>query len=473
MKTKTAQAGHHARAARGRGRGPWIGRTGIRLALAIVIICLTVIGVIVGIAGATVATDIDRLVSEQGADLTRALALAASVAHTSGGWDREDLAPVVDLAGRAGAVVQIRGRDGRVIRGSPDFASIRTGLAHTQAVTDRGKYAGSVTVKFDHRGLAEAIDHYESLRWHIRIAAAVSAVLLALIISLLVSRRLTAPVERLITAARAIEAGDSSARVGELRGVPEVRELSAAFDKMAGAVSAEERLRRDMAADLAHELRAPIAVLQAGLEAMREGLAEPTPENLDSLRDEVIRLAQMADDLHVLASGRSASLKVEFATHDLAAIAARAAGSLSAAFETAGVSLNLRLTPVSVGCDDRRIYEVAENLLSNAVKFTPAGGSVTLETGPVPETPGTSGAGQGQASRTLAMLRVSDTGIGIAADELPHVTRRFFRGERAADKPGSGIGLAIVDQLAWLHHGRVDIVSEPGHGTQITVTLPR
>jgi two-component system sensor histidine kinase BaeS len=326
-------------------------------------------------------------------------------------------------------------------------------------VVDEGKYAGSVTIKFDHRGLALAIDHYETLRWHVRIAAAVAAVVLALVVSLLASRRLTAPVERLIGAVRAMGAGDGSARVGELKGVPEVRELSAAFDQMAESVTAEAQLRRDMAADLSHELRAPIAVLQAGLEAMHDGLAEPTTENLDSLRDEVVRLAQMADDLRVLSSGRSAALKVEFATHDLADIAAEAADSLSGTFEAAGVVLILRLAPVHVRCDPRRIYEVAANLLSNAAKFTPAGGSVTLETGTMRE--------------ALAMLRVSDTGIGIPADELPHVSQRFFRGEQAADTSGSGIGLAIVDQLARLHRGRMEIVSEPGHGTQVTVTLPR
>ncbi len=100
---------------------------------------------------------------------------------------------------------------------------------------------------------------------------------------------------------------------------------------------------------------------------------------------------------------------------------------------------------------------MAENLLSNAVKFTPAGGSVTLETG---VTTRTAEAGAGQEARQVAMLRVSDTGIGIPADELPYVSQRFFRGKRASDISGSGIGLAIVDQLARLHHGRMEIASQ-------------
>jgi len=279
-------------------------------------------------------------------------------------------------------------------------------------------------------------------------------------VSLFVSTRLTRPVDRLVAAVRAMGGGDTAVRVGKIRGVPEVRELSAAFDQMAASVSAEAQSRRDMAADLAHELRAPIAVLQAGLESIQDGLAEPTPDNMALLRDEVVRLAQMADDLKVLAAGRSAELKVELATHELATIAREAADSIASAAHAENVSLNLRLAPVDVKADARRIQQVVVNLLSNAVKFTPAGGTVTLETGPA-------------GSAQFGMLRVSDTGIGIPADELPFVTQRFFRGHSAASVTGSGIGLAIVDQLVGLHHGRIEIVSEPGRGTQVTVMLPR
>ncbi len=468
MKTTTVVAGSRSwpGGSRARGQGPWIGLTGLRLALAMVIICLATIGTVLAIAGATVAADVNRLESEQTADLSEALALASAVAHTPAGWDSKELAPVIRLVAKAGAAVQIRDRSGRVIRRSQGFARFRSGFVRRQRVTDNGGNVGFVTFKFGRRGLAGAISHYETLRWHIRIAAAASAVLLALIVSLLVSRRLTAPVDRLIAAVRAMGTGDNAARVGEVRGVTEVRELSAAFDQMAESISAEARLRREMAADLAHELRAPIAVLQAGLEAMQDGLAEPTSENLGSLRDEVVRLAQMADDLGGLASGQSAALKVELARHDLAGIAAEAAESLAVSFEAADVRLTLELAPADVMCDARRMHEVAVNLLSNAVKFTPAGGTVTLETGVMPET------GPAPRGGRVAMLRVSDTGIGIRAGELPHVAQRFFRGQQAADVPGSGIGLAIVDQLARLHHGRMQVVSEPGHGTQVTVTLP-
>jgi two-component system sensor histidine kinase BaeS len=431
-----------------------------------VIICLAAIGTILGIAGATVSADVNRLESEQGADLTGALALAAAAAHRPGGWEPTELPPVIGLVGRAGEAMQIRGHAGRVIVSSPGFARFRSGFVHTRQVVYRGRIVGSVTLKYGRRGLAGAISHYETLRWHIRIAATLAAVLLTLVISLLVSRRLTAPVDRLIAAVRAMGTGDTRVRVGQIGGVTEVRELSAAFDQMADSISAEAQLRKEMAADLAHELRAPIAVLQAGLESMQDGLAEPTSENLGSLRDEVVRLAQMADDLRVLASGRASALKVELARHNLAGIAADAADSLAVSFEAASVTLSVTLAPVEVMCDPRRMHELVVNLLSNAAKFTPAGGHVTLETGVTPAS------GPAGSSPPLAMLRVSDTGIGIPRDELPYVAQRFFRGQRATDITGSGIGLAIVDQLARLHRGRMEIASEVGHGTQVTITMP-
>ena len=444
-----------------RWEGPWISRTGLRLALAIVGISFASIGTVVAVAAATVGTDVNELVGGQVTDLTRALALASAAAHRDGGWNRAGLTPVLDLVEREGAAAQVRGSAGQVIRSTPGFASFPPGPVRRQPVIAAGRTVGSVTVKFDHRGLGAAIDHYETLRWHVRIAAAVSALLVALVMSVLVSRRLTAPAGRLIRAARAMAAGDGSARVGKVRGVAEVRELSATFDQMAEALEHEARVRRDMVADIAHELRAPIAVLQAGQEAMLDGLTELSRENLGSLQDEVQRLAQMAGDLQILASAEPAALQFRLGPQDLAVIVADAADSFAGAFATADVHLVRQLHPVQVMCDSRRMHEVAVNLLGNAVKFTRPGGSVTIETGPAS---GSSG--------QLAILQVRDTGIGIPPDELRHVSERYFRGQRASSVAGSGIGLAVVDQIVRAHRGQLDIVSEPGQGTQVTITLP-
>jgi len=441
--------------------GPWISWTGLRLALAFVVASLLSIGTIISIAGATISGDVHRLVDAQGNELTKALALASVRAYRPTGWDRPILNPVLALVAQVGAVAQVRTSGGEVIRGSADFATFPRGEIHRQPVLFAHRVVGVVVVKFDGRGLGAAIGGYEALRWRVRIASAAAAVIAAFAFALLVARRLTAPVDRLIGAARAMESGDAGARVGQIKGVSEVRELSAAFDQMADSIGEEARLRQDMAADLSHELRTPISVLHAGIESMRDGITEPTPDNLAALSDEVVRLTQMADDLRVLSSQRSATLQLTLGRHDLAVVAAGAVDTVIASFEAAEVRLIRRLSPVAAHCDDRRTHEIVVNLLTNAVKFTPAGGHVVLETGLVPR------------SDDLAMLRVTDTGMGIAPQDLPDVTQRFFRGRRSTGISGSGIGLAIVDQLVKLQHGTLEILSEEGKGTRVTVTLPR
>jgi signal transduction histidine kinase len=210
-----------------------------------------------------------------------------------------------------------------------------------------------------------------------------------------------------------------------------------------------------------YELRTSIVVLQAGHEVMLDGLIELTLANLMLLRDEVLRLARMVDDLQRLASAEAAALQLRLVPRDLAGTVATAADSLEDAFAAAGLTLERKLAEIQVKCDPLRMHEVTTNLLTNAMKFTPAGGRVVLEAGPDEDhEPG------------MAVLRVTDTGIGIQAGELPLVTQRFFRGQRSAGIAGSGIGLTIVAELVRAHRGRMDITSEADAGTTVTIRLP-
>jgi signal transduction histidine kinase len=287
--------------------------------------------------------------------------------------------------------------------------------------------------------------------------AAGLAALLALLTGLVVARRITRPVARLIAVTRAMAAGDRAARVGEIRAPGELRELAAAFDQMAGTLDRQEQIRRNLVADLAHELRTPIAVLQAGHEALLDGVAEPTPAELASLRDEVLRLARMVGDLQTLAAADAAALHLVRQRCDLAGIAAAAADSLARRFEAAGITLDRQLSASPVLADQHWLHQVITNLLTNALKFTPAGGRVTIQTG--------------QAG-SEAVLQVTDTGTGIPADDLPRIFDRFWRGQQASQISGSGIGLAVAAELAQAHDGRLTASSRPGYGTQMTLTLP-
>jgi two-component system sensor histidine kinase BaeS len=357
-----------------------------------------------------------------------------------------------------GADVEVRDSGGSVVRVSRGFAGLPTTHERREAVIIGGRQPGQVLVRFSNRGLGGADESLRSDLWRAIAGAAGLAAVLALLVSLAVSRRITLPVTRLIQVARAMGGGDRSARAGDVRGPAELQDLAHAFDQMAESLARQEKVRRNLVADVAHELRTPVAVLQAGHEALLDGVTEPTPEQLGSLRDEVLRLAHMVDDLQRLAAAEAAALQLTLVPCDLAEIAESAASRMDGAFDAADIILKRRLTSVPVRGDPVRLHEVVGNLLTNALKFTPAGGSVLLETGPEGE---------------QAVLRVRDTGPGIPPDELPHIFDRFFRGKGAAKVAGSGIGLTVVAELVRAHQGRLDVTSPPGEGAQFTVTLPR
>jgi two-component system sensor histidine kinase BaeS len=293
------------------------------------------------------------------------------------------------------------------------------------------------------------------------------AALLALAAGLGVSRRITRSVTRLISVTRAMASGDRSARAGQLKAPGELRELAAAFDHMANTLDYEDKIRRDMVASVAHELRTPVAVLQAGHEALLDGVTEPSPDELGSLRDEVLRLASLVDDLQTMAAADAAVLQLTREQRDLADIAESAASSLARRFEAAEVTLDRQLATAPVAADHRWMHQVVTNLLGNALKFTPAGGTVTISTSTI----STSTISTRPGGPT-AVLEVADTGIGIPPDELPRIFDRFWRGQATAQTSGSGIGLAIAAELAWAHGGTLTAASQPGAGTRLTLTLP-
>ena len=440
--------------------GPWIGRLGLRLALVFVAVALAAVAAAVISGSVVTSRDVDQLISKQRADAVRATAVAAAAAYDHAGWERSDLTALTMLVGRAGAAVQARNMAGQVVGASPDFASRRGQPQLTEPVNLRGQHIGSVTLRFGHKGLAGAVERFQAQRWAVWIMAAGLAALIALIAALLVSRRITGSLDRLMKVARARGLGDATIRAGDVGGFGEIGELAGAFDQMADARDHQDKLRRNLVADVAHELRTPIAVLQAGHEAMLDGLTKPSSGNLTSLRDETLRLGGMVDDLQRLASAEAAALQLRLSPCDLAGIVQDATDSLADAFDGAGISLRLRLAETHVMCDPRRMREITTNLLTNALKFTPPGGTVLVETGP--QEPG----------GEHALLVVSDTGIGILTEDLPRVSERFFRSPRTSGIAGSGIGLTIVAEIVRGHHGTVVIDSEPGTGTKVTITLP-
>jgi two-component system, OmpR family, sensor histidine kinase BaeS len=430
---------------------------GLRLALAFLGVALAAVALIAILAAVFAAADVSSLSNRQRSDLASASAEAAAASwDRNHGWVQADLAPVLDLAARSGVRLQVRDAAGRAVAATAGF-SAATGPQTSAPVVVRGQRVGTVSVGLTAAGLGAANDVLRTALLHAIAGTAGLAALVALITGLAAARRITRPIARLITVTRAMAGGDRSSRVGAIRAPGELRELAGAFDHMADTLDSEDKIRRDLVASVAHELRTPVAVLQAGHEALLDGVTEPTPEELGSLRDEVLRLARMVDDLQTMAAADAAALHLTRKRCDLASIAETAADSLARRFEAADVTLDRRLATAPVLADERWMHQVVTNLLGNALKFTPAGGTVTIRT---------------RREGPDAVLEVADTGVGIPAAELSRIFDRFWRGQAATQTSGSGIGLAIAAELTRAHGGTLTAVSQQGEGARLTLILP-
>lgn len=284
---------------------------------------------------------------------------------------------------------------------------------------------------------------------------------LGILLGLVLSRILSAPLARLTAAARAISAGDLTQRVPD-GGPEEVAELGRAFNQMTTALAQAEQLRRNLIADIAHELRTPLTVVQGNLQAILDGVFPLETAEIATIYDETRLLSRLVDDLHELAQAEAGQLPLERRAIDAAELVKAAVASFAplAAEQQIALAAEADAPLPAVLADPDRISQVLRNLIGNALRYTAAGGRVTVaaQAGP----PG------------YVTVRVADTGSGIAPEDLPHVFDRFWRADRsrARSSGGSGLGLAIARHLIEAHGGRIGVESELGQGTTFHFTLP-
>jgi signal transduction histidine kinase len=271
------------------------------------------------------------------------------------------------------------------------------------------------------------------------------------------ARRMLGPVGEVMEAADRVAGGDYTTRLEE-RGPREIRRLVRSFNAMTGRLASGERQRRDLLADLAHELRTPLSVIQGNVEGVLDGVYEPDRAHLEPVLEETRVMARLLDDLQVLSTAEAGALPL----HREAVAPARLLDDAAAAFrsraETAGVTLSLQAGPglPALDVDAVRIGQVLANLLHNAVDHTPSGGRVVVS------------ARRAEDGRWVAFA-VQDTGPGIPAEVLPHAFGRFVK---SADSRGAGLGLAIARSLVEAHGGEIAAESPPGEGTTIRFVLP-
>ena len=292
-------------------------------------------------------------------------------------------------------------------------------------------------------------------------ALAVSA-LAALAVSFYGSRRLQRSITEVASAATDVAQGNYEIRVSSPRLGDDFDALSTAFNQMASRLQAVDSTRQRLFGDLAHEIRTPVAVLEAYIEALEDGVRTLTPQTAAMLRDQTRRLVRFSDDVAALAKAEESSVSMSYATIDVDRLTRQSVAAAQERYDTKGVALRLRLQQAlpPLWADEQRLSQVLGNLLDNALRHTPSGGSVYVNC-----------VRDGDRLR----IAVADTGEGIAPEHLTRLFERFYRADAARDREhgGAGLGLAIAKALVQAHDGSISVASAGlGAGATFTVDLP-
>jgi len=452
-----------------------VNRLWVRLTLAFALVVLVAVGVIALLTDRTVGSQFRRYLIHNRimaqSDLVEELA-AYYQRHQS--WDGVDalldgalLMPGMRGKGRGpgpmrgGPHLVLADAEGRVIYGEPGEQLSESERAAALPITVNGTVVGYLLPVAPKSALMGPLERgfLGRLRQVLIVGAALAGGL-GLLLGLILSRSLTAPLHRLARAAQTVAARDFSHRVEE-SGSAEIVEVARAFNEMTAALEEAETLRRNLMADVAHELRTPLSVLQGNLRALLDDVYPLEKAEIARLYDETRLLSRLVEDLRELAQAEAGQLRLNLQPTDAAKVIQATASTFALAAEAKGVSLVLQVADglPTVLADPDRLAQVLRNLLSNALRHTPPGGQISISA---------------KSADSGVEIAVADTGEGIQPEDLPYVFDRFWRADRsrARQTGGSGLGLAIARQLVEAQGGEIGVESEPGRGSRFWFTLP-
>lgn len=327
------------------------------------------------------------------------------------------------------------------------------------AVVD-GQSAGTIIVGYyGPYYFSEADLQFLSALNRILLIAGALSLAACILLGAYLAQRLSKPISRVIQTAETIASGDLGARLSTQESTKELVALSHAVNRMAASLESQESLRKRLSADVAHELRTPLTTLQSTVEAMLDGVWAADEQRLGSLREEILRLNKLVDELSMLSKYDSEALRLVHESFDLGELCRQITRNHQSIAQQSEIVLTCAAMPLIVTADRDKIGQVLINLLHNALKFTPAGGSITIEN---------------TAAGESAILRVRDSGCGIAPEALPYVFERFYRADtsRARETGGSGIGLSIALAIARAHGGTIHAESIVNKGSTFTLEFP-
>jgi signal transduction histidine kinase len=335
-------------------------------------------------------------------------------------------------------------------------ANVGPSLFHTHLASAN---VGSTPAQIAHAEMAYRSANAISLS-----LALLAALVAALAVSVYQTRRIGRSVATIAAAASNVAGGHYDIRVPGPGLGPEFDALASAFNQMAGRLGSVERTRRRLLADLGHEMRTPVATLEAYLEALEDGVATLDGGTAELLRSQTRRLARLSEDISTVSRAEEGQVRLDFEPVSPELMVAAAVTTAAEAYEAKGVRLVSDIGPglPELELDPERIGQVLGNLLDNALRHTPDGGTVTISATTSPSTGG-------------VKLSVADTGDGIPAEHLQHVFERFYRVDTARDRThgGSGIGLAIAKALVEAQGGQLTVDSPGiGQGSTFLILLP-
>jgi signal transduction histidine kinase len=291
------------------------------------------------------------------------------------------------------------------------------------------------------------------------VLAALGAILIAVLLGLFLARTITRPLRDLTAATSALAQGRLSQQV-QVRSQDELGELTKTFNKMSADLQKANQLRRQMAADIAHDLRTPLAVITGYLEGLKDGVIKPSPKRFTAMYDEALYLQRLVEDLRTLSLADAGELSMMIQPVQPGELVERLAASYQQQADQKAVHLTVSIEPglPAIQADPERMQQALSNLVSNAIRYTPAGGQISLLA-----------RREGQA----VWMEVKDTGSGIASDVLPHIFERFYQGDNSRQDDGSGLGLAIARSIIELQGGEISAASAgAGAGSIFSIQMP-
>ncbi|HEY9152601.1 MAG TPA: ATP-binding protein [Anaerolineales bacterium] len=439
----------------------------IKLVLAFLAVSLAGIALIGVLASDVTAHEFGRFVNTQRQDTLAANLSAYYVNHN--GWTGVDtiiqnnnststtdpVRPLVLVDSNGNVVFST---DSQFKNQKPSANQISFGVP----IWANGQLVGLLIPTFPPRGAAPrpVVNDYLARINQDLLVGALGAAALSLLLGLLLASTLTQPLKELINATRDIAQGNLEREV-PVRSKDELGELTKSFNQMSSQLKQSRDLRRNMTADIAHELRTPLSIILGHAEALSEGKLTPSPETFDIVYDESKRLSLLVEDLRTLSLSEAGELTLTLQPVSPADLIDRVSGAYLPKARTAQITLETDADAglADVNADSHRLIQVFGNLLDNALRYTPSGGRIKL------------------SARSVSdgiEFRIQDSGPGISEADLPHIFDRFYRGDKSRNRQdgGSGLGLAISKSIIEAHEGQIWAESAVDQGTTIVFVLP-